>query len=617
MSLRPRRVLRVLELSLAATALHCTGYDVTTLIDDPRSSPGAAAPTAPGDEPVAVVGPGGPAAEPVDDRADGDDEETATDGETIEVTRCSPRALGGPFWLTELETVTVPVECLEPLGKLAALEVRGLPPGAAFDPVAGNITFTPGLDQAGVYDLSLQTPGVDDVAHIELQVADRFDDPSNRPVDPETYTMEYGIPVLHLGVDSGLNRKEYTPASVVYNGHRFEGAEAKYRGRTSFGYPKRNYTLKFAKTDRFSDPSSAPGFINKRKITLTTTFDDNSYLRTRLAFQLWNSLDPANIQVQHFSVVVYLDGAFYGIYTLTDHVNRHLMEDNGYSEDGNLYKARAHSCNFRLTTSLGGPAKAALSEGYEKKEGTPAHGEPGAYDDLEELVRWVATAPRESFLAELDTRLSRSEYEGWWLLIGFIAAGDSAGKNSYHYRDPRPNAPDGVFHYVPWDFNDSFGQNWRSIRRKPEGTSPDYFTRLNMIFERLLTEPETREPLLARFRDVLDGVWSAESIVAQLDEWNAQIQQVAQRDEQRWGAAYASFFKGYRNNDLLSHEGEIDYMRQWIRDRHGFVRGVFLQAPLDMAAAAPSTSELDDLDPAAEGSLDLSPDGSLDLSPDE
>jgi hypothetical protein len=531
---------------------------------------------------------------------DGPKEELTPEAAPVLVARCSPRAVGGPFWLSELETVTVPVECLEPSGDLATLELRGLPSGATFDPEARRIEFTPGLDQAGVYDLVLQTPGHDDAAHIELQVADRFDDPANRPVDPETYTMEYGVPVLHLGVDPRVNRKDYTPASVVYRGHRFEGAEAKYRGQTSYGYPKRSYTLKFTKADRFSDPASAPGFINKRKVTLTTTFDDNSYLRTRLAFHLWNSLDPEYIQVQHYSVVVYLDGAFYGIYTLTDHVNRHLMEDNGLFEDGNLYKARSHTCNFRLTVSFGGAAKTSLVDGYEKKEGTPADGEPGAYDDLEDLVRWVATSPRESFLAELDTRLARGEYEGWWLLIGFIAGGDSAGKNSYHYRDPRPDARDNQFHYVPWDFNDSFGQNWRSVRRAPDGSSPAYFTRLNMIFERLLIEPETREPLLARFREVLDGAWSADAIVAQLDAWNARIHDVALRDEKRWGAAYVDFFSGRRESDMLVHEGEVAYVRQWILQRHAFVRDVFLETPLDIQAAAPLAEELEELSPAPE-----------------
>lgn len=169
--------------------------------------------------------------------------------------------------------------------------------------------------------------------------------------------------------------------------------------------------------------------------------------------------------------MVFVNGAYQGVYTLTDHVDRHLMEDNAHFEDGNLYKARTHDANFRSTTGAGA-AKASLSLGYEKTEGAPPHGEPGAYADLEELISWVSSSSRESFLAELDTRLARDEYEAWWMLVGYIAAGDSAGKNSYHYRDPRPGSPDGRFHCVPWDFNESFGQSWRTARRRPDALAP-------------------------------------------------------------------------------------------------------------------------------------------------
>src|SRR5262245_14589040 len=120
MSPRPCRRFRVLELSLAAAALHCSGSDVTTLTDGParapEESPELVAPT---DEPVAVGGASAVASEPVDD---GPKEVMTPEVDRAPVARCSPRAVGGPFWLSELETVTVPVECLEPSGDLATLE---------------------------------------------------------------------------------------------------------------------------------------------------------------------------------------------------------------------------------------------------------------------------------------------------------------------------------------------------------------------------------------------------------------------------------------------------------------------------------------------------------------
>lgn len=482
--------------------------------------------------------------------------------------------MGGPFWLTEQEELVIPVECATGADVAAvALEARHLPPGATLDAEAKALTFAPGLDQAGRHELELAIAGTDDVGYIEVHVADAFDAPGNVEVEPATYVEEYGLPVVHLAPSPGLNSEEYTPATIVYRGHTFEGAEAKYRGATSLQYPKKSYTLKFSKADRFADTRSVAGFSGKRKLTLTTTFDDNSYLRARLALRLWNEVSVENIQVEAFSVVVFVNGVYQGVYTLTDHIDRHLMEDNAHFEDGNLYKARTHDANFRSTTGAGAP-KASLSLGYEKTEGAPPHGEPGAYADLEDLISWVSSSSRESFLAEVDTRLAREEYEAWWMLVGYIAAGDSAGKNSYHYRDPRPGSPDGRFHCVPWDFNESFGQSWRTARRRPDALAPASLALSNGLFERLLTEPETREPLLARFRALLDGPWAAPAIVELVDAWAGQIGDAARRDESKWAAAYADYF-GFRV-DVTGFDQEIDYLREWIVARHDIVRNIYL-----------------------------------------
>lgn len=486
---------------------------------------------------------------------------------------CQPRGVGGPFWLTEGETIEIALECATgaPLG--ADVLLPNLPANAAFDPATRRLRFTPGLDQAGVYALQVALTETGDQGSIEVQVADRFDAAGNVPVDPATYTEEFGLPVLHLRPDPGINEDGYLPATITYRGHTFTDAEAKHRGQTSLRYPKKSFTLKFAKEDRFSDPERAPGFINKRKITLTTTFDDNTNLRARLAFELWNRIDDGQVRVQTYNAVVYLDGQFWGIYTITDHVDGRLMEDYGFLQDGNLYKARTHDANFRLTrTEAPGGDKLSLSEGYTKEEGTPLEGEPGANADLEDLVSWVATSSSAAFLAELDTRLARREYEDWWMLVSFVYAGDSAGKNSYHYRDPSAGA-DGRFHVVPWDFNDSFGQTYYNDHPGREaGDDPEEeLAWYNLLFERMLAEPATRQSLVARYRALLEDEWALPSLLATFDAWAAENEPVARRDESKWGALFASHFADLRSTSPVTHSEELAYMRQWIIDRWSFI----------------------------------------------
>jgi hypothetical protein len=60
------------------------------------------------------------------------------------------------------------------------------------------------------------------------------------------------------------------------------------------------------------------------------------------------------------------------------------------------------------------------------------------------------------------------EFADWLLLVGWAIADDSAGKNVYLYHGGEPDGALGLlFRYVPWDFNDSFGQSWQTNRVAP------------------------------------------------------------------------------------------------------------------------------------------------------
>jgi spore coat protein H len=554
---------------LGLAALQCVGEDVTSL--EMGSGPSRVIePSQP--DPEVPSGPGGGVVDPGEDEPG---EDASGEKPPLSYPACQPRAVGARHWTTEGDTIAIDLECAsgaELPGE--AFEIGSLPAHASFDAAARRITFSPGLDQAGVYDIELGVLGSIERGHVEVQVADGFGVPGNAPPNPYIYTLEHGLPVVHLELDSAVNSSDYTPAIITYRGKTYEGADAKYRGATSLRYPKKSFTLRFAKSDRFADALSVAGFTGKRKVTLTTTFDDNSYLRSRLAFEYWNRVGVEHIQVQAYNVVVYLDGVYHGLYTLTDKVDGNLMEDNGLFEDGNLYKARTHDANFRLSRASDPTLmKADLALGFTKEEGTPAAGEPEANADLEALVGWVATSSSEEFVAGLDERVVQRDYEDWWMLVTLLNTGDTTGKNTYHYRDAREGAPDGRFRMVPWDFNDSFGQNWTTLRKLP--TRPvEEFNERNEIFVRLCGEPELRTPLLARFRSVLAHEWELSSVLSSFDTWADEVHEAALRDESFWSGEYAAHFSG-RDDDLTTHDQEVEYVRDWIIARYEHVQAHF------------------------------------------
>jgi len=448
-------------------------------------------------------------------------------------------------WIEETETLELAVDC-------GVTEIQPLPDGASFDADASLLTWTPRLDQAGVYRVTVGETHV-----LTIGVADKWDDPSNvPPVDPLIYTHEYGLPVLFLS-QAPTSASDFTPVTIYYGGKEYIAADGKLRGAASLGYPKNSYTLRFDNRDPFDEPDRE--FIGKRKIVLTTTFDDNTYVRQRLCFDLWNALSEDHIQIDTYSAVVYLEGEYWGLYLLGDHPDRHLMRQHGLSEAGNLYKAINHDANFKLTRNDGNP-KGTLHDGYEKKEGTPATD----FADLDDLVDFAATSDSATFLAEVDSRIERADYEDWFVFVTFTLSNDSAGKNSYHYHDPQG----GPWRYVPWDFNDSLGQNWRTLRTDADQLQ-DFFW-ANELFVRFFDEPTIAGPLRARYAAALQGVYHVDEVLARIDDYIAEIDISARRDQQRWGDAYRNYGGWNTRGDFNDYDGELDYLRAWILDRWTF-----------------------------------------------
>jgi len=475
---------------------------------------------------------------------------------------CAPTG-AGPYWLQEGEAVSATVRCgtgyTAPELRFA---VSPLPAGASFNEETGTLTWTPVRGQADVWRLTVTERSTGETGELRLGVAVKLVNPDGvQTLKPETYTEEYGLPVFHLSFDGTLTAGGYRPVRLVYRGHRYT-LEAKYRGATSSIFPKRNYTLKFAKDDPFHEPDKAGGaFSAARRLVLISPFNDNSYLRPRLAFDLWNRMSTDHIQIKTYSAIMYVNGRFWGLFTVADHVDDDLMERHGLSKEGDLFKAVDADANFSRNTKTGA-SKQVLSQGFEKKEGTPKDGWVGAYDTLNALTVSIADSNAQGFFEQWGSRLHAADYEDWWIFNTAILGTDSASKNAYHYYDPVSRAP---WRFIPWDLDASFGQLW-DTRRIAATALPD-FTGDNLLFSRMLSDPRISTPLRERYRTLLRGPLSKAQVLALIDGYAEELRAVAPRDEARWRKQYINFERWMDRTDFTTHEQEVAYLRQWVNER--------------------------------------------------
>jgi hypothetical protein len=477
---------------------------------------------------------------------------------------CAPVAAVTSAHLLEGESAEVTLSCadLSPLDAVH-VDVRTVSP----DPVWSlpKATWSTGPDDAGRVDLlfAVRPPGSIGVPHTavaKVWVADDFANPANVPVDPMLYEEEWGLPVLHLDPEGAVDQ-DYTPMHAWYRGVAYTG-QMKIRGAASAGYPKPSYTLNF-------DPEQLDlgddGLQKKDHLVVMSNFDDSAYVRQKLVFDTWAAMaeheGTQRLVPRTFFVVIFLDGRYGGLYTGVDHPDDEFMGEMGFNRDANLYKAVDHNANFYVTNTYGNP-KTTLHQGYEKKEGLPEDD----FSDLDDLVDFTGRSTHAAFDAEADTWLDRSEFQDWFALVHWTSSADSAGKNAYLYNDPAALG----WHYVPWDFNHSYGQNWYTAR-VPSNVYED-FTWNNAVFWHFQADTAMAAELWSRFAALREPgePLALDAQQALMEGYYAEIEDSCQRDWDRWGNAYWDYWDWARSDDN-DFEDERAYLEQWIVERDGWM----------------------------------------------
>ncbi|MBN2442973.1 MAG: CotH kinase family protein [Spirochaetales bacterium] len=378
-----------------------------------------------------------------------------------------------------------------------------------------------------------------------------LDDDGFNPLQRQT---ENNLPVFYIHPVPASS--EYCPGTLYYRGREYE-VETKIHGATTKYFPMKSYTIKFNEDQLFSDPEF--NLYNKSKIILITSFNDNSFIRNRLALDIWQMMDSSHIKIKTYNAVVYLSGKYRGLYTVCEKIDGNLINEHGLYRDGNLYKGVNHDADFFL--------KENPHLGFKKEEGCPEHGDAGAYADLDELVTFISSTDPDDFNASINTILNQREYEDWWMFITLMTATDSCDKNAFHYHNPE----NGVWRYIPWDFNASFGQNY--LTKRVNWTFLPDFHNQNNIFKRFFEDDEIRTLLQDRFADLLsDGnALAIDRILSKIDEYLPEIREAAIKSEKTWREKYRNYPSWKNRNDFNTFEEEIQYIKEWLTEHHSLL----------------------------------------------
>ncbi|MCL2487227.1 MAG: CotH kinase family protein [Oscillospiraceae bacterium] len=193
----------------------------------------------------------------------------------------------------------------------AVVPVFTLPAGAsvvdaAGEPVASGVTA---LDLSGLLNLKIITNGIE------------------VPVTIRVETLKTGLPTVSVVTDDMeaiTSRTEYVPVSFYAGGGDSElcdyaqiqpvmvDAEARGRGNTSWGFPKKQFKIKLASKEAML------GMPRAKDWALINNYEDKSLIRNQLGQYLAELVDMEFVMQQR-QVDFFYNGRYMGTYLLSEH----------------------------------------------------------------------------------------------------------------------------------------------------------------------------------------------------------------------------------------------------------------------------------------------------------
>jgi hypothetical protein len=263
------------------------------------------------------------------------------------------------------------------------------------------------------------------------------------------------------------------------------------------------------------------------------------------------------------SCIVYLNGAYWGVYEMREKVDDHDFTDYYYDQDKN---------NLQYLKTWGGT--------------WTEYGAPNAQPDWDNFVNFVTTNP---MTAQANYNYAKSIYNtgsliDYFLLNAYVVCQDWLNWNTAWWRGMDPNGDKKKWRYTLWDMDNTFdhGTNYTGIPSSSPNAEPcDPSTLGNTggqghvpIWNEMLTNQEFHDDYINRWQDLANGPLSCDFMIHILDSMIAVIDPEMPRQIATWGGTYS----GWQSNvtDLRNFIlARCDSMNNGFVDCDSAITGIF------------------------------------------
>ena len=412
-----------------------------------------------------------------------------------------------------------------------------------------------------------------------------------------------GLPIVQLYSSETLT-SEFSRAAVRVHepekskAYALLNAEMRYRGATALSYKKKSFALKVKDANWQNLDTTFMGMREDKYWILDAMAMDRSRMRNRVSTDLWNDFSTAPYFKEDERkmingtrgkyVEVFLDDQYWGLYCMTERVDRKQLKLKKYDDSNNkikgvLYKSGqwSYSVMMGYVPNKGPDPNKTLTfynntsltwDGYEASYPDLEDGDLFDWKPLYDVVSFVAKSSNSDFSATVAQQVDLPVWLDYYLLMELILATDNHGKNAYLYMyDITQERKLGI---CVWDMDGVWGIRWD---RNRVAASQDYTDLIvndehgeHNLFRRLKAGNISNFNTLKKLRyDALRFTsFTPDNLFHRFETYKNifDLSGVADREKKRWSGI---------DGINIDFDNELDYIEEWVFDRCRYLNNAY------------------------------------------
>lgn len=317
----------------------------------------------------------------------------------------------------------------------------------------------------------------------------------------------------------------YMSCEMIFDGTVIPSTAIRMKGNSSFNNPSQKKSFKVD----LNEYVAGQDYDGIKKFNLNNLFKDPSFIREKL------TLDYMRRHGMHAPrctyARVYLNNVYWGLYTIVEEVNSKFLSQHYGNNNGNLFKGDPQG-----DLQWFGSTASSYMTRYELDQT-----QTNDWTDLVDLLDVINNSPAATYYIDVELKLFGLDAIQNMVMCNIFVNLDSycgSGHNYYIYHD----SLQGVFRWIPWDVNESFGtfrMNMNPTQLK--NLAFDYVSQPNArpLATKMLADPAYRQIYIYSYCYLMDNFTNA-----YLDPYIDSLANMIRTD------VYADNLKSYSNQQF-------------------------------------------------------------------